>query len=247
MQNWKQDLPRPDHTPATHCNSYECSWFLSLCGTWLAGWLQTSDSGFSEKGQKKNMFRGILLATCRRAASRLQLSEHLKVNGLGHFLQQAVVDNAESSLLPDDGARQLQPDVLSQLHRLLDGQHGCLQGLLAPCNHNMCHFAVTNVFHVCEVRGWAWSTCFAVQPVTSYRNTLSHFLHLRGDHSNICLATVFRFYTCCLGSKSSSGLWPPEAAFLVWPKSQDGHCSTVFVNWCVVAQGHSFVGTIFFF
>lgn len=82
---------------------------------------------------------------------------HLQVNSLCHFLQQAVVDDAVSGLLPDDGVCQLSPDVLSQLLRLLNRQHRRLQGLLAPCNHNMCHLCCykQNVSNVCEVRGRA--------------------------------------------------------------------------------------------
>lgn len=125
---------------------------------------------FFWKGQRK-VLSGIF--SRRTQGCRLQVSAlHLQVNRLSHFLQQAVVDDAVSGLLPDDGVCQLKPDVLSQLLRLLDCQHGRLQGLLAPCNHNLCHLCCykQNLFNVSEVRGQTLTTCFAVQLITSYRN-----------------------------------------------------------------------------
>lgn len=53
-------------------------------------------------------------------------SGHLQVDGLSHFLQQAVVDDAVSRFLPDDGVCQLLPDVFPQELGLPDYQHRSL-------------------------------------------------------------------------------------------------------------------------
>lgn len=53
-------------------------------------------------------------------------SVHLQIDGLSHLLQQAVVDDAVSRFLPDDGVCQLLPDVFPQKLGLPDYQHGRL-------------------------------------------------------------------------------------------------------------------------